>query len=142
MAACFSCNFSSMGSEHPPSGAPLVIANVFDVSVYVPRAPLSYKAGDLTEDSTLRWLDASLSESEWKKGEDWACECITVEHARIGVPTHPTAPVHADESSSHPTIMAIEINASFVEITVGRADCSTTGGGSVPFMKVIINRWF
>ncbi len=136
MAACFSCNFSSVGSEHP-SGA-LVIANVFDVTIYVPRVPLSHKAGDLTEDSTLRWLDASLSESEWEKGEDWACECITVEHTRIYVAKQPTTPVHADGSSSHPSIMAMEINASFAEITVGPADCSISGG-SVSFMKVIMS---
>ncbi len=128
-----------MGSEHS-SGA-LVVANVFDVTVYIPRAPLNHKAGDLTEDSTLRWLDEFLSKSEWKnRVEDWACECITVEHARIGVPIPPITPIHDGESSSRPpktmTRRTIEINTSFTEITVGFADFRS---GSGCFSSVEVN---
>ncbi len=127
-----------MGSEYP-SGSH-VIANVFDVTVYIPQAPLSHKAGDLTEDSTLRWLDGSLSEPECKMREDWTCECVSVEHVRIGVPTQPTTPITDGGSSSHPSKTSIiEIIASFAEITVGPADCGTGGCGSVSsFMEVII----
>ncbi len=127
-----------MGSEYP-SGS-LVIANIFDVTIYIPQAPLSYEAGYISEDSSLRWLDASLSEPECKLREEyWTCEFVSVEHARIGVPTQPITPVNDGGPSSHPSkASTIEINTSFSEIVVGPADWSSTGGiSSCSHMKVI-----